>query len=142
MNSMRLESFDSVRMTCRQALQSSLNMNSMCFESLRYFHMDSMCRESFESIQTTCRPALWSILTWIQCVEKVSNLFEPLVDHHYKVLSHGFDVLRKFRISSKQWQTSTIEWIGCVVKVLNLFEPLVDCHYKVLSHGFNVLRKF
>ena len=45
--------------------------------------MNSMCFESFESVRTTCRLALWSILTRIQCVEKVLNLFERLVDQHY-----------------------------------------------------------
>ena len=29
---------------------------------------------------------------------KVSNLFEPLVDQHYKVASHKFDVFRKLQI--------------------------------------------
>ena len=59
--------------------------------------MDSMCVESFESVRTTSRPALYSSFTWIQC-DEVLNLFEPLVDQHYRVVSHGFDVLRKFRI--------------------------------------------
>ena len=33
-------------------------------------------------------------------VFQVLNLFEPLVDRHCKVVSHQFDVFRKFQISS------------------------------------------
>ena len=46
------------------------------------------------------------------------NLFEPLVNQDYKVVSHEFDVFQK---------------LG-----LNLFETLVDQHYKVVSHEFDV----
>ena len=34
-------------------------------------------------------------------VFQVLNLFEPLVDRHCKVVSHQFDVFRKFQISFK-----------------------------------------
>ena len=44
-----------------------------------------MCFESFDSLQTTCIPAL-SLGT------------RPLVDQHYKVVSHKFVVFLKFRI--------------------------------------------
>ena len=51
----------------------------------------------------------------------VSNLFEPLVDQHYKVLSDVMDVFSK---------------------VSNLFESLVDKNCKVLLHEFDVFWKF
>ena len=43
-----------------------------------------------------------------------------LVDQHYKVVSHEFDVFQKFRV----------------------FKPHVDQYSKVLSHDFDVFRKF
>ena len=54
------------------------------------------------------------------CFE-VSNPFKGVVDHHYKVVSHEFDVFSK---------------------VSNLFELPVDHHYKVVSHEFDAFRKF
>ena len=51
--------------------------------TIRYFHMDSMCWQTFESVRTTSTPTLLGTFTWIRCVEKVSNLFEWLVYHHY-----------------------------------------------------------
>ena len=76
-------------------------MNLMCFESFESLQTTSrpMCFEIFE--QTTSRPALLGTFRQIRCVSKVSkvsNLFEPLVDQHYMVVSHEFDVFRKFRI--------------------------------------------
>ena len=60
--------------------------------------MNSLCIKSFESVQTTCRPALLGSYRQIQCVSKVSNLF---VDQHYKVVSHEFDLFRKFQPNHK-----------------------------------------
>ena len=84
--------------------------------TISYFHMNLMCFKSFESIRTTSRPELLGSFRLIRCVSKVSNLFEPLVQQHYKVVSHEFDVL----------------------KVSNLLEPLIDQHYKVVSPQFDV----
>ena len=60
-------------------------MNLMCFESVRskpaLLEVPLMCFENFKSVRTIIRPA-------------------PLLDQHYKVVSHEFDVFRKFRISS------------------------------------------
>ena len=52
---------------------------------------------------------------------KISNLFESLVDQHYKVPALVFNVF---------------------LKVLNLFESQVDQHYKVIVLQFDSLRKF
>ena len=82
--------------------------------------MKLMGFKSFEYIHTTSRSGLLSSFTRIQSVEKFLNLFELLTiryfdmglmcfesfgclqttsEHQYKVLSHGLDVLRKFRSS-------------------------------------------
>ena len=98
--------------------------------------------------------------TWIQCVEKVSNLFETILDHHCKVLSQGFDMLTKFqicyfhmdsmcwqkcRICLNDWYTTTIRYFHMDSMCWESFESVRMTgtpHYKVLSHGFDVFRKF
>ena len=79
--------------------------------------MNSMSFASFESLVTTGGPIFLGSFTGIQCVSKVLNLFDTLVNQHYR-FSHGFDVLRKFQ---------------------SMFKLLVDHHSKVLSQEFNVI---
>ena len=45
--------------------------------------------------------------TWIQYVSNVSTRIEPLLDQHYKVVSHEFEVFWKFQICSNYLSTST-----------------------------------
>ena len=97
-----------------------------------------MCFETFESVWTTSRlskPVLEGGFTWIQCVSKVLNSFEPLVDwvnQEYKVFSHDFGVFESFE---SVWTTfrmsqpglwSSFTWSQCVSKLSNLFDPLLD----------------
>ena len=73
----------------------------------------------FESAQTSIIYRLASHRFDVH-VEKVSNLFEPLVEQPYRVASHGYDVWRKFGIC---------------------FESIVHQHFKVVENEFNVFRK-
>ena len=55
------------------------------------------------------------------------NLFEPIVDQHYKVVSHEFDVFGKFRICANLSRLSKYkERIRCLLKLSNLVESLLN----------------
>ena len=54
--------------------------------------MNSMCFETFESARTTVNHDRYK---GVSNEFEVLNLFKPLVNQDYKVVSHDFDVFRK-----------------------------------------------